>query len=666
MSEHRREVSTRIKAAWRREGASSSASGRPNAGVTLELTGLTPGSLPTLVADLSHVHELKLARMAINEADLAGFLPVFEGVVELDLGENQLTTIAPELAVCKGLRELALDHNQLQWHNGLFAPLEGLPLRELDLGDNPLQLSGAGMKALARIKRLQRFSMQNAALTLEAGDIAELAKLKRLQLLDLNHNQISLLPESAAAFAKLTALRQLRLSNNPLGRSPHLASLSLLEHLEMNHAQLSEWPAGLSQLMAQQPGSLRQVMLVGNPIADVPPMVGTPFANAARAPGISPLLLSAEHLTVQSRMHLSDIACEPVEPASDALWMRGASRELNRRLELLQADSDSANFLLALERSTLTADYRTNPERQRRLMWQLLEDLTPEPPQPGMTDLRQQLYQAADDAEGTCGDGLQLVFNHARNMVEVYKVLLTADIAEPATVMPAVVFGKRLFRLDLVDECAMRITRRRSARRAIIYPDAAQADAAGGVHRPTLTEDPNLLESTDAWLDPLDNIADADLQDAPDEAEIRLKLRLMLVDSLDLPNVPRNMLYVAHVEESTARQVGEQVKRETTAAGMLEWLVRQAWWKFLLERTWPAQLGVFEERWNEGYSALFELSRHAPEPISVSPQVLQVFKASLPHKAWDSPDLANCSATGPVRVGPRQWRTGQRPGIRPV
>lgn len=630
----RQEIARRIKAAWRREGIAASGPGHL-AAIELNLTGLYAGPLPKLVADLHHVYELKLGRMALTDADLSDFLPAFDGAVAIDLGENRLTGVPSAFADMRKLREVALDHNRLQWQDGLLAPLEQLPLRELDLGNNVLPLSGAGIQSIARLKYLRKLIIQSAELTLDAADFTEMAKLKQLRVLDLSRNQISLTPESAAALGQITSLQMLRLNHNPLGRSPQLANLTRLEHLEMTHAQLSEWPSGLPQLMARQAGSLRSLSLLANPIVHVPAMIDTAFGQAVRRGAQRNLLVSGQGLSAQSRRHVLELFFEPVEDLSDAEWMRGAGTELNHRLKQLQEDPGSANFLLALERSTLTADYRSNPQRQRHVMWQLLVDLTPDPAQPGMDDLRAQLYQAADDAEGTCGDGLQLVFNHARNMVQVYKVLLSADASEPATVMPAVVYGKRLFRLDLVDDHAMRIARLRSARRAIIYPDWAEVEV-----EPTLTTDPALLESPAAALDPLDSLTDAELQDAPDEAEIRLKLRLMLVDTLDLPNVAKEMLYVAHVEEHTAREVGIEVKRQTTTEGLLGWLVQQPWWSFLLARTWPAQLEVFEERWNQGYTALFELSRPAPEAVSVPAEILKVFKDQLPDKAWDSTDLS--------------------------
>lgn len=628
-----------IEAAWRREGAPIWSPRHATPGVRLDLSGLRVGELPTLVADFSHVYHVDLSEMSLGQQSLASFLPAFEELWGLDLIGNQLVDIPPELARMHKLAELSLKSNRLQWRAGLLEPLQQLQLNELSLSHNSLALSGEGIRQLARMKSLRTLSLRSAELTLDSTDIRELATLP-LRDLDLRLNRITLDAEGAQAFGEMTGLRHLRLSHNPLVQSPRLHGMHRLQWLEMNHAQLTAWPAGLDELMQRQPPVLKSVQLLGNSISDVPPLRDTPFGQRALDATHRAVVISDAGLSEASRAHLREINSDALVEHADTAWMEGASTELTRRFRQLQEEPGSANFLLALERSILTADYRTDPARQKRLLWQLLEDLTPHPPEPGMDDLRAQLYQLADDAEGTCGDGLQLVFNHARNLVEVYKVLLGADASQPATLMPAVVFSKRLFRQALVDDQAMLLSRRRSARRARIYPDAAAADAAGGAHRPTLSSDPAVLADHNAALAPLDGITDAELQDAPDEAEIRLKLRLLLAERLDLPNVPREMLYVTPLDEATAHRIGTQVMADTTTAGMLDWLVQQTYWRFLLERKDPVALADFEAAWHQGYTAVYELSRAEPEAVEVPAEVLAVLREALPEKAWNSTDLA--------------------------
>jgi hypothetical protein len=637
--EARRQAARLLEAAWRREGPAAWAPGLARPGVALKLNGLRLGELPTLVADFSHVHALDLGDMNLGEQSLATFLPAFEELSNLDLSGNQLVAVPPELARMPRLNRLTLKSNRLQWQAGLFEPLRQLPLTHLSLSHNGLALSGEGIRELARIKTLQHLSLRSAQLALDSADIRQLATLP-LRDLDLSLNQISLDADGAQAFADMTALRHLRLSHNPLGQSPQVHRMHRLQWLEMHDTQLTEWPAGLTALMQRQPLVLESVHLLNNPIREVPALRDTPYGQMARRAAYRAVVISDEPLSEASREHLREINSDALVEPTDTPWMAGASDELNRRYRQLQEDPGSANFLVALDRSVLTADYRADPARQQRLLWELLADLTPNPPAPGIDDLRAQLYQLADDAEGTCGDGLQLVFNHARNLVQVYKVLLTADVSQPATLMPAVVFSKRLFRQALVDDQAMLLSRRRSARRARIYPNAAAADAAGGAHRPVLTTDPAVLADHNAALAPLDGITDAELEDAPDEAEIRLKLRLLLADRLELPNVPRDMLYVTPLDEATAHRIGTQVLAETTTPSMLDWLVQQTYWRFLLERKDPAALAALEATWNQGYSAVYELSRTEPEAVEVPAEVHAVLKQALPEKAWDSTDLA--------------------------
>jgi hypothetical protein len=162
----------------------------------------------------------------------------------------------------------------------------------------------------------------------------------------------------------------------------------------------------------------------------------------------------------------------------------------------------------------------------------------------------------------------------------------------------------------------------------------------GGAHRPTLSSDSQVLEAPQARLDPLDDVTDNVLEDLPDEAEIRLKLRLLLADSLDLPNPPQGMLYTAPVSPATAKRVEQWVLAQSSTAGLLDWLVRQRYWAFLLERQFPERLLAFEGRWNTGYTALFELARRTPEAVTLPDEVRAVLESHLPDKDWRAKDLA--------------------------
>jgi hypothetical protein len=636
---NRQEIARRIEAAWRREGDLLWAPGSLQPGTSLDLNGLAGGKLPVLVANMAHVYEVGLSHMGAVEGDFEAFLPAFRQARDVDLSSNRLTRIPSSMAQLSRLRMLKINQNQLQWLPGLLEPLKGLPIKGLSMNSNALALTGDGIQALAELSHLRRLALRSNELTLTSGDLQTLSGM-RLERVDLKNNQITLDAEGAQALGNFFYLKDLRLSHNPLGRSPDFSRLIDLEYVELSDTGLTEWPTGLLDLMQRRPLRLQGVHLLDNAIGEVPALAHTPFGEASRGSALWGVLIEDEHLSPASRRHLIEIDSPPIGAFYGGEWLDDASPQLLLRVEQLRNEPGSEGLLSALERCVDTADYRAHPQHERERLWQLVRDLTPEPPQPGMADLRAQLYQVADEAERTCGDGRQLVLQQARNLVEVYKVLLHADPGQSVSVLPAVVYSKRLWRLDLVDSCAVRISSRRSVRRALIYPDAAEADALGGAHRPTLSSDSQVLEAPQARLDPLDDVTDNVLEDLPDEAEIRLKLRLLLADSLDLPNPPQGMLYTAPVSPATAKRVEQWVLAQSSTAGLLDWLVRQRYWAFLLERQFPERLLAFEGRWNTGYTALFELARRTPEAVTLPDEVRAVLESHLPDKDWRAKDLA--------------------------
>ena len=156
-----------------------------------------------------------------------------DGSTELDLSNNQLTSVPPELAQLTRLTQLSLFNNQLT-----SVPPE-----------------------LAQLTRLTTLYLHNNQLT---SVPPELAQLTRLTQLDLDNNQFTSVPPE---LAQLTPLTQLSLSFNQLTSvPPELAQLTRLTRLYLHSNQLTSVPPELAQLTR-----LTRLHLYGNQLTSVPP-----------------------------------------------------------------------------------------------------------------------------------------------------------------------------------------------------------------------------------------------------------------------------------------------------------------------------------------------------------------------------------------------------------
>lgn len=148
--------------------------------------------IPGGIGDLN-----QLIQLACASCGLAGPIPSRIGelasLVELDLGDNELTALPPEIAGARSLRVLDLARNRIA---ELPAEMSGLPLVRLDVTGN----------RLAALPDLPGLQVLRASDNLLAGEMPDLAGAPGLQALDLSGNPFAPgpLPEG------LRNLRQLR------------------------------------------------------------------------------------------------------------------------------------------------------------------------------------------------------------------------------------------------------------------------------------------------------------------------------------------------------------------------------------------------------------------------------------------------------------------------
>jgi leucine-rich repeat protein SHOC2 len=163
----------------------------------------------------------RVVELYLEGFDLTGAVPAEIGRLsalrELNLGDNELTSLPAEIGRLTSLRDLFLIGNQLT----------SVPA---DIG---------------QLTSLTRLWLSHNQLTSLPAEIGQLTALTRLNLGD---NQLTSLP---AEIGQLTSLRDLYLGNNELSSLPaEIGQLTALEHLDLSGNQLTTLPAAIRELRA--------------------------------------------------------------------------------------------------------------------------------------------------------------------------------------------------------------------------------------------------------------------------------------------------------------------------------------------------------------------------------------------------------------------------------
>ena len=199
----RQRVVNQIRRTWRRKTA-----GIAGDDFVLHIDGEQVGSLPTLPPgiEFGHVRRLTLRNMSLDQID-EGFLRRFSHLRELDLRDNQLTTLPVGLERLTELRTLRLAGNRITVDavgNRRLASLS--MLQQLDLSYNPL----GQVPELAGLRHLREVSLR--ATGLQA--LPEEALLPWRGLVDIRENQIRQLNGDLRSLRH--RLQRLSLHDNPL------------------------------------------------------------------------------------------------------------------------------------------------------------------------------------------------------------------------------------------------------------------------------------------------------------------------------------------------------------------------------------------------------------------------------------------------------------------
>ena len=301
------------------------------------------------------------ARVVIlAENELSGPIPAGLGglasVEELDLKENQLTSVPPELGELANLQKLTLNFNRLTtvppelgrlsrldylglWSNELTsipAELGELGnLRELDLDENRLTAFPPELAGLERLEILWAASNELASIPPELG------AMNSLRLLVLEGNRLTDFGMEPGGYPNL---RTLDLSSNDLTSFPsELGALGNLRQLELDGNRLTDVPPGLGGLAALEILDIASNELSGPLPAELVELTGLRSLGLADNVGLTgalPLELTA--LENLEDLHTTGTElCAPADPAF-LDWLEGVTRQ---RVALCERESTAAAYL---------------------------------------------------------------------------------------------------------------------------------------------------------------------------------------------------------------------------------------------------------------------------------------------------------------------------------
>ena len=186
----------------------------------------------------------RVVELDLVDFGLTGAVPAEVGrliaMEELDLNDNQLTSLPAEIGQLTSLKYLNLSGNQL---TGLPAEIGQLELlEELDLYDNKLTSLPA---EIGRLQSLRELNLHDNKLT---SVTAEIGRLQSLTELYLGNNRLTSVP---AELVQLQSLCNLDLSGNLLMSVPsEIGQLTSLRGLYLRDNELTTLPAAIRELRA--------------------------------------------------------------------------------------------------------------------------------------------------------------------------------------------------------------------------------------------------------------------------------------------------------------------------------------------------------------------------------------------------------------------------------
>lgn len=619
----RDQLAQRIRRAWRRESPEA-----PTGAVDfviLDIDAAQVNALPSLSVALPHVRDLRINGLTEHaDAQLDGFLRAFPRVRHLDLEQNALQALPPALAELGEIQSLDLSHNQLDLSRqaDLNILVRLTQLQRLNLSSSLQQLPVSTLERLASLPQLSFFQADLNALSLGAEHFQALQRWPSLTLLELGCNEIALNAASRSALAGLDRLRMLSLRYNPLELAPDLTGWTALEQLDLERTAISDWPAGLTMLMDQQPLNLRAIDLSLNELSEAPQLRDTAFARGVRE-GLAELTYAFDDnpFSEQALQRLDDAGLTAqLNDSDDEDWSSGWPSALRAHLAQLWMDENWQPLFDLYQRLPGTAEYQHHRAAMDSRMRQVLQTLVTGGGQQaagnGFAELQQQLNDLLHDAATQCVDQASLLFQQVETEVTLWQSVsqATAGTNDERAALETVA---GVYRQQLLDAHIGDLYNARRARRTAL---ANARDPAERAAAPALSA--------------LDDLADAQLSEPDfllDELEMALYARIRLQQRLRLPAQPDGMEfeYLARLSDATLQRLEQSVWSAGAAPQLEPWLAAQHFWPRWLRRLRPQAFQAFELEW-EGAAEYFDtLNEAAPAGAYNGPAVPERYIALL-------------------------------------
>ncbi len=299
--------------------------------------------------------------------------------------------------------------------------------------------------------QLHTLTITNNRLTTIPAGIVHLSSLRHLTLMA---NRIRMTASNREVLWSLSRLHSLNLSHNPL-RSLDLRfeMPSQLRALRLSFCGLTSVPPGLGECQF-----LDFADLSDNSIAELPQSImQLPWATRVR------INFNRNALSVRDREEFygvdqHGVVVRPPQPIGFAMdrWLEGESpaRHLARSQlwGRLRGQADSAGLFDLLQALTESSDFTQAPDYVRDQVWSLLQALDED------QALQQRVFASSVEPRG-CVDSVAERFS--RLQIEVLIYFAQKSSIEAQAQAPLLELGRRLFRLERVDQFAFQVVRQR-------------------------------------------------------------------------------------------------------------------------------------------------------------------------------------------------------------